>query len=248
MLRFRKTLLLSLSLLTLNSKAQDFEFSERRVDNQIWSRIQIDKDINKRLNLGFQYQIRLGEFGQKFNWSYFYLTSNYKLNKHWTAILNYQWGTSYKTDWNAIFGGFSYKKKLNKKFDFSYRIAVQHQRPYFGPYYDSDNKPVTELRNRFLLRYDLPHKMSVFCFSEPFIRFESGEVSISKVRNVIGFQWEFRKNHTINPFFMWQPDVTANKPTDKYILCVNYRISLPRKKKEKTKEIERTVQPEHQEH
>ncbi len=90
--------------------------------------------------------------------------------------------------------------------------------------------------------------MSIFCFSEPFLRFASGDVTISKVRNVIGFQWEYRNNHTIIPFFMWQPDVVANKPTDKFILCVNYRISLPRNKKDKTKEIDRNVQPILDEH
>lgn len=248
MFRLNLFLLVSLTLLIFDSQAQDFEFSERRVDNQLWSWFQVDKDINKKLTIGLQYQIRLGNFGQTFNWSYFYLTSSYKLNKHWTGIFNYQWGTSYKTDWNAFFWGFAYKKKISKKFDFGYRISIQHQRPYFGPYYDPGNAPITELRNRFVLKYDLPHKMGLYCFTEPYLQLDPGKFALTRVRNVIGFQWEFHKNHTINPFFMWQPDVVAKKPTDKYIVCLTYKISIPRKKKDKTKEIDRTVQPEHQEH
>jgi hypothetical protein len=73
---------------------------------------------------------------------------------------------------------------------------------------------------------------------EPYYRFDYVYNYFSRSRNIVGLEWEFMKHHTINPFYMWQPDISSAKPVNEHVIGLVYSISLPHHKVKKKKKIE----------
>ncbi|MEN9522256.1 MAG: hypothetical protein RL065_633, partial [Bacteroidota bacterium] len=219
-------LLILFLLLTKASSAQRFN------DNEMWLWIQGNKGITKKLSIGLQYQMRLDNNLSTFKWSYYYLNLDYKLTSKINSQFVYQFGDSYSKYLHSFFFALSTRKKI-KKFAIGYRTAFQHEQNSMLYQYQREMKsePVNEWRNRITCKYILNSKSKVYIFSEPYIDFETAGVRVSKIRNSIGFEYEFFKNHFINPFFLYQPDVDVmGQPSIEKVLGITYEFDFPYKK------------------
>jgi hypothetical protein len=225
-------LLLILLLLVKVSSAQRFK------DNEIWCWVQGNKEITKKLGVGLQYQMRLDNNLSTFKWSYYYLNVDYKLSKKINSQFVFQYGDSYDKKLYSFFVALSTRKKINQ-FAIGYRTAYQHEQNSLLYQYSRIMKstPINEWRNRITCKYSLNNKLKVYAFTEPYIDFETAGIRISKVRNSIGLEYQFIKNNFINPFFLYQPDITVDaRPVLERVLGFTYEFQIPyQSKKHKNK-------------
>lgn len=219
-------LILLLVLVSKVSMAQRFN------DNEMWLWIQGNKGISKKLSVGLQYQMRLDNNLSTFKWSYYYFNIDYKLSPKINSQFVFQFGDSYDKILYSTFFALSTKKKFNN-FTISYRTAFQHEQNSLLYQYSREMKsiPINEWRNRITCKYSINSKTKIYLFAEPYIDFETAGMRISKVRNSLGFEYEFIKNNFLNPFVLYQPDVTVTgRPSIEEVLGITYEFDLPYKK------------------
>jgi hypothetical protein len=217
------TSLFILLLLVKVSSAQRF------MDNEMWLWIQGNKGLSKKLNVGLQYQMRLDNNLSTFKWSYYYFNVDYKLSKKINSQFVFQYGDSYDKKLYSFFIALSTRKKINR-FIIAYRTAYQHEQNSLIYQYSRlmKSNPINEWRNRLTCKYPINNHFKLYAFTEPYIDFETVDFRISKIRNSIGLEYEFIKNNFINPFFLYQPDITVDaQPILEKVLGFTYKFEIP---------------------
>lgn len=204
-------------------------------DLQLWTGIEINKDLPKRFSAGVQYQLRLDNDATQLKGSYISANLGYAIVKKYLSVeLEYRYVTSPDKDRHR-FGIDLIGKYTWKKITFANRLSYQREHEYFNSRYESGHEPTNYIRNRFKFQYDLPKRFKVYSSIEPFIRISNKFRNIDRVRVVAGATWDFVKNHRFDLFYLYQTDINVTRPQIGHGLGLMYGWDIPKMKIKKTK-------------
>ncbi|MCW5908470.1 MAG: DUF2490 domain-containing protein [Chitinophagales bacterium] len=204
-------------------------------DVQLWTGVQISKDLPKRFSIGAQYQLRLDNDVSQVKGSYFSANIGYTILKKYLSVeLEYRYVASPDKDRHR-FGIDLIGKYKWKKVAFTNRLSYQREHEYFNSRYERGHEPTNYIRNRFKVRYDLPKRFEVYASIEPFVKISNKFRNVDRVRTVAGAGWEFVKNHHFDLFYLYQIDVNVRRPKMGHGIGLMYGWDIPRFKKKKAK-------------
>ncbi len=197
--------------------------------------IQVNKDLPKGFDISGQYQLRLSNSDITIvKGSYFYASLQYSLiKKILTTEFEYRYATSTTKDQHRFGWGLNAKYKYHKV-TFSDRIIYQRGHEYFNPAYEDGHEPSNYIRNRFQVKWHFTKHWDAYVSCEPFLKISNKEHKIDRIRAIAGINWEVKKNHVVNIYGMFQPDVNQQEPEMEYTIGCIYEWDIPKfKKKEK---------------
>ncbi len=201
---------------------------------QSWTAVGLKKDFKKGFSIDAQYQIRFDHDISTFKASYLSAGLNYKLNKYLSFMVGYRFATNIHDDQHRFSAGIDLKYG-KKKWDFDLRLVYQNDIASFNQHFLDYHQPKQNIRARFTLSKTFKKHYEVYASCEPFIAISNKVTEISKIRNMIGFKYDFKKYHRLDIAYLFQPDVNTNHPTWTNALNISYEFELPKWKKFKGK-------------
>lgn len=232
---------LSLLILVLGHSigmAQVWDFST-------WHRVKVGGDLNKKLSLSVEQQLRLFDNSRKIDDSFTELGLNYDLPK------GFEVGGAYRLTWFDSKNGFSNSHRYNidiaygKKFwklkaDVRARFQHRPSTTLLNERLQPDDSPML-VRLKFSVAYNKLKKWKPGLEFETFIRVDSPtENGAHRFRYRAFLDYDLPKRQTLGLFYMLQTDYSSNTPEFTSVVGVNfsYEWKLPKKKKKKDKKSE----------
>lgn len=194
---------------------------------QTWLSLQISQPLKNGFSLNGSYQLRTNNGFESLRNSFFALGASYKLNKYLEFGLAYRFGTNYTIDSHRFTASLTGSYKFGK-LETELRSAYQYRTNYFATRFEPGREPTDVWRNRLTISYPITKKIDVYMFTEPYILFSYKGTTLSSWRNCVGAKWDFKKNHTLNAFYIYQPDYSS-KITVNQVAGLGYRYTLPKK-------------------
>lgn len=214
-------------LLPLLGHAQNQEFQSR------WG-LQFDKEFRKGFDLSLSYQARFDHDSQNFQGSYFSISPSYKINKWLSAAMEFRYATSPVWDKFRLGAGFTAKKNFHKN-QVALRLLYQYEF-YYQSIPEIGQNPN---KNMFRLRLQYTRKLSkdlkVYVSTEPRFLVREQIGWIQRVRNSVGLEWAFIKQHSLDLSYFYQPQFSPAISLDNtvHVLNLNYVFSWSKMKKKK---------------
>lgn len=211
---------LYLVLITLPGLAQ-------QGDMQLRSALQLSVDLPKKWSTEVQYQYRADQNLSHFRGSYISGALQYELLKNIVqAEVEYRYRTSYKNEQHRLGAGLTAKYK-HGDYSLSWRTLYQKRYPYFNAgVYEPGKEPDAYLRNRIQLKYKWSKRVAIYGSAELFYKIKTKEQYIGRMRYVAGFDWEWKKRHHLNCFYLIQPQYHATNPVTVHAMGVTYAIDM----------------------
>jgi len=195
-----------------------------------WTSVELKKDFKKGFSADAQYQIRFDHDISTFKASYLSAGLYYKLNKYVSFLLGYRFATNIYTDQHRFSGGINLKYGV-KKWDFELRLVYQNDRANFNKHFLDYHKPDQIIRARFTISKTFKKHYEVYASCEPFLFVSNKVTEITRVRSMVGFKYNFKKYHSIDIAYLFQPDINKNRPLWTNAINIGYQFKLPKWKK-----------------
>lgn len=212
-----------------------FVYAQSRTDVQAWPGVSLTLDLPKKWALTFQYRSRLIDNASYYKGSYVFTALEYDVHKHLELMANYRLALVDAGTFHRYFLGLALKTKWDR-FTFALRPAIQYQRQRFTGDDEVRLDADTYVRPRFTVRYRLSKKWDVYAYAEPFVALADPKTKIDNWQNSVGCKYEFLKNQKLNPYFIWQPDLSHKKYLlTNYIAGLDIEFSMKPFKKSKKK-------------
>jgi hypothetical protein len=224
--------LLPVLFLCCGAKAAQSQFVQ---DVQLRTAVKLTKTFKKDYTIALQYQVRADKYISNFRGSYLTASFEYKVNKYFSIEAGYRYSTSPIRDSHRFYISPTGKYKIGD-FTISNRLTYQRQHPYFNRTYEEGNEPTDYIRNRLQVKWDFVKHWDVYASIEPFFLLQNRGNVCDRIRNIVGFDWVFTKNHTLNLYYMFQPDVNQANPDFMHAIGLTYEWDLPKFKKKKGKD------------
>lgn len=225
-------------LLFLFSSLAICTYAQYNQDLQLRTGVKFSKTFKKDYTFSAQYQVRAGNFLTNFRGSFITLGFEYKVNKYFSAEVGYRYSTSNIRDSHRFFVSGIGKYKFGD-FTLTSRLTYQRQHPYFNNTYESGNEPTNYIRNRTQLKWDFVKHWDTYISIEPFYLISNEFKGCDRVRTIAGLDYTFKKNHTINLWYMFQPDVNQANPDMVHAIGLMYEWDIPKFKKKKDKDAKK---------
>lgn len=196
-------------------------------DMQLRSGFQLSIDLPKRFTTMLQYQYRADQNLAHFRGSYISGAIQYELlKKVLQAEVGYRYRTSFKNEQHRLGAGLTAKYK-RENYSISWRTLYQKRYPYFNlGVYEPGKEPDAYWRNRVQLKYKWSKKVEIYGSAELFYKIKTKEQYIGRLRYVAGFDWEWKKRHHLNCFYLLQPQYHATNPLTVHAIGVTYALDL----------------------
>jgi hypothetical protein len=199
-------------------------------DFGIWYGAGVEKELFKKLDLGFEASIRTHDNASKIEEFFFEIGLNYKINKYISAAVSYRF-TEFDEDDDSFHPRHKWFADLKGKLplgdlDISARLRFQERyKTYFEDENDRESKDVGRIKLTAL--YDIPSfPANPFIAAELFFpMFTETERYVEKNRFMAGFEYNISKKHSIELEYMFQRDFMP-KLRDMNIISVNYQIKF----------------------
>jgi hypothetical protein len=201
-------------------------------DLSAWGWFQLYKNIDSANYVSVQFELRKNNNCSTFQSNNFYFLGGVNLNKNLNFEAIYQLNTNYSRDISTLYAGLTYRVKMNKKFSWYFRTALQHnQNHLLNP--DFYNQAYNEWRNRARLKFKASKNIDLSLSAEPTIHFNvlQHRTYLDKIRFVAQVSDELNKYSSITLFYIVQPDIVSfgNSPGINYMIGATYKITLPNK-------------------
>ena len=142
------------------------------------------------------------------------------------AEAGYRCRTSYKNEQHQLSAGLTAKYKIGN-YTLSWRSIYQKRYPYFNAgVYEPGKEPDAYWRNRVQLKYKWSKRIAIYGSAELFYKIKTKEQYIGRIRYVGGFDWEWKKRHHLNCFYLIQPQYHATNPVTVHAIGVTYALDV----------------------
>jgi len=228
-----KTRILILSILSLllllpiNLEAQETTVTS---DLEMWNNIAISKKIGDRWKVSLEEEFRFTEDISRFDIFFTDLGLDYKINKHFSAGVNYRFYQNQNSDGDFVTQhrfstNINYKQKLDR-FTFEYRLQFQNKDEDFLSGNSENN--VYNLRNKISVDYDIKNfKLEPYFQAEIFRKYETGEESyFNKMRWKLGASYPVTRKSDIELFYIIDNELNQSYPKTTYVLGLGYKFSF----------------------
>jgi predicted porin len=190
----------------------------------------ISKKINNRWKVSLEEELRFTEDISRFDIFLSDLGVDYKINKHFSAGLNYRFYQNKNNDGNfktqhRLSAAISYKQKFNR-FTFKYRLQFQNKDEDFLSSGSENN--VYNLRNKISVDYNIrKFKLDPYFQAELFRKYETDmNPYFNKVRWTLGASYPITKKSDIQLFYRIDNELNQSYPKNTYILGLGYKFSF----------------------
>ena len=196
----------------------------------MWNNFAISKKISDRWKVSLEEELRFTEDISRFDIFFTDLGLDYKINKHFSAGLNYRFYQNKNNDGDfktqhRLSASVSYKQKFDR-FTFGYRLQFQNKDEDFLS--SSSENNVSNLRNKISVDYDIKNfKLEPYFQAELFRKYETGEdPCFNKVRWTLGASYPITKKSDIQLFYRIDNELNQSYPKNTYILGLGYKFSF----------------------
>ena len=185
------------------------------IDNQLWSGIEIQKNISKNLEFEFGQYLRMKDQFAQFLKTFTEATLSYRLN----SIFEFSGGYRYLI----------YDDKKRHRFNLDSKLELKSLE-YFPNVRISFQKemPNENLILRDKLTFDLPEifRIEPYCMYEGFYSTHSKEISLYKNRVGIGFGLDLPKKNSIKFYYYFQEELDNNEIEKTFIWGSKYEYKF----------------------
>lgn len=199
-------------------------------DAQLWTKLSVSKAFSQSFNADVDFSTRYNNNITKFNTFYVQFGANYKLAKWLKVGANFRYTEKY--DFEEMIhsryrgGVFAIlKKKFFKTVELQYRTMYQHQ---YKDIYTSEKgqSPTHFFRNKFNISLDLDQKYTPYMSCEVYFRYTYKFQDLSKLRYIVGVNYEINNFHQIDLQYLIQNEVNVKNPLSSYVIGLAYKLSL----------------------
>jgi hypothetical protein len=234
--RTRWIYFLGLVIISLASITQA-SAQKNHVDYQAWLGGSAKLDFKKGWAVTLQYRGRKVDDMSRYYGTYWFVTTDYKINKNFGAFVNYRYASVVDVGtFHRYAIGAEARTKWNH-FIFSFRPMLQRQNQFFlGD--DEQNKAASlYLRPRVQIKYRINKRLNFYVYGEPFLNLANTS-RIDWWQNSAGIKYDYRKGQRINFFYIWQPDYEKKNLHTYHIFAIDmdFTIKIGKKKGKKIKE------------
>ncbi|MFN8323609.1 MAG: DUF2490 domain-containing protein [Chitinophagales bacterium] len=214
----------------------DAGYSNYHNDFQSWFSVKLNKDFKKGVSINGQYLLRVDVSNQTVNGHYFYAGLKYKILKYLYADFQFRGvNTPQKNLYRFEFGLKARYKK--KDWTVGYRMGYFHENEYFARSYERGHAPTNYWRNRIEARFDFKKHWGTYASVEAYTLCTNRGLFLRRVAFIAGFDYNFKKDHTISLYYVAQPDFSQKNLDVVHALALTYSWDIPNKlfKKKKGK-------------
>ena len=225
-----KFLIIALAVFAFNKNSN----SQTYPDAGMWTTFSLEYPINQKFSLTLDEEFRLKENLTQVNLFYTNLGATYKPFNFLKLGLIYRNVQKFQLD-NTI----SYRNRLmlditlRKKFELlSLSLRTRFQGEY-ADYFTTPNGKVPEfyMRNKFEIKYDLPHRVTPFCSAEfryQIYQRKAPETNglYHRVRPALGVDYLINKHNTFSIYYLIQHEWNVKEPEQLYIVGLQYSLTL----------------------
>jgi hypothetical protein len=200
-------------------------------DAGLWMGVGIEKDINKKISLQLEEELRLNENISDVKSFYTDLGIRYKIFKSVKVGVNYRFikrnsAEGFYNSGNRFYSNIAVKQKLDRfTFGFRTRYQVEYEKAN-----TSENSLIPDKynRNKFSLSYNIKNsKLNPFVEYELYIPLNyNSELLIDKERYTAGIKCKVNKKSSLKLYYRIQKEKNITNPLNSYIVGVNYSYSL----------------------
>ncbi len=208
-------------------------------DLEVWTAAKIEYKLNKKLDFGFEEQIRLKDDASNIDQYFSEITAGYKLNKKISLGLGLRYikkndnegkiqGYENHLRWN---GDLSYKHKV-ERFGLKYRLRYQSKNELNVSEAQGDTLKKT-IRLKVGSTYNIKDwKLDPKVSAEIFNVLNNNE-GFSKVRFTIGTEYKTKNWGDVGAFYRMEKELKENYPKTTNIIGIQYQYTIKRKPNEK---------------
>lgn len=211
-----KSLLYVIVLLGFTSK---FAWSQQE-DIQLWSGIEVEDKLVKKVKWSLGSQIRLNDNIQSFKSFLISPGLRYKASKHVKLGLDYRFTREPRESSNRISASAYYDKKIRKRTYLETRLRWQRD-------YEANEVPYSRLRGKVGIEYNIKKsKLTPGIYTELFYLMSYKVYGFNRFRVGLDFKYKLSKKRDISMTIVRQ--VALNDPpfNNSFIFSVNYGIGL----------------------
>ncbi len=214
-------------LITINLEAQETTVTS---DLEMWNNVAISKKIGDRWQISLKEELRFTEDISRFDMFFTDLGLDYKINKHFSAGVNYRFYQNKNSDndfitQHRLSADINYKQKLDR-FTFGYRLQFQNKDEDLLS--GSSENNVYNLRNKISVDYDIKNfKLEPYFQAEIFRKYETGEESyFNKMRWKLGASYPVTRSSDIELFYIIDNELNQSYPKNVYVVGLGYKFSF----------------------
>jgi len=199
-------------------------------DAGLWLGATVEKKLSPDNTLMVSGECRMNENISQVGSAFADIGFAHKLSKYFSVSLNYRFierrqpGYSYSTR-HRLYVDVSGKYKWDK-FSFSIRERIQAQvRDYNSS--ETGRFPEWYLRSKISIKYSLKKKIIPMIAVEIFYQLNNPKGNeIDGIRYYAGFDYEFNKRHTLEPYYLIQSEKNVNNPETDFVIGLAYIYSF----------------------
>jgi hypothetical protein len=197
-------------------------------DIGLWTGATLQKQITRKLEGSLEEQLRFNHDVTTINLLLTDAGVGYSFNKHFKAAFHYRFINSnqenYYSKRHRLYIDLSYKQKV-QKFSFVLRERIQDQYSNINSS-ETGKVPVWTLRSKLTAKIDIDKKYSPYVSCEVYYLLDDAKQrnGITRYRYEAGFDYQFNRIHSINPFVLYQHSTSPS--FDELIYGLMYTYSL----------------------
>jgi hypothetical protein len=209
-------------IFSFNTAAQKAE-----QDFQLWTNLEVESPINKRWMIHLQHQTRFINNATQYGYSYFDAGALYRLGRNLRFTFNYIFVDKKRIDPSFSYrhqfeGYFTCRKKVGH-FVFFHRLLGDVQFKDYNANAEGNILRDYYVRNKFTVRYKLPHKITPYVAGELYYKFdgmyyERGFYGFNRIRVFYGVLYNLSDNWLAEVSFTTEYNHDAKIPTNNYFL------------------------------
>lgn len=202
-------------------------------DNQLWSGVEIDIPITKKIEFDITQQIRLNKNIQDINWHLTDLGLSYSFNKDFKVNFTYRYKFINDDFQNVFYLNCMYDEKIWK---IRYKVRSRYQlKTGYKAKNDLLEKELNEeyWRNRFTLGYDTDSWFEPYISTEIFYLFNNQKYCdrFSTIRYYAGMDFDTFEKQSFSLYLMYEAEFNIKNPNKSLVIGVFYNFKLPRANK-----------------
>jgi len=204
--------------------------SAQENDFQVWTDLSVNKELNKKLDLTFEQNLRYGNNVTELSKSYSNLSAGYSVTNFLKLSFMYRFVLRNKTDYFAKGHSFAFDAALKHKFNhvkFSMRNRLMYK---YSEILSSDYGKIPDRYYRTKLgmvynirKFPLSPSVSV----ESFLLIPKGDpATFDAIRTSFGLDYPISKHHEIEAYWLNEWGLNAESGINDFILGLSYSYSF----------------------
>ena len=200
-------------------------------DMELWTGIQVEKNITENLKTSFEQEFRFNENISDTKKIYSELGLSYKINKNIRISASYRFEKrrkieDYYVNRHCFYASVILKNKINR---FALAFRTQYKTKYVSSYSEEYGSiPKDYLRNKLSLKYNIKkNPITPLFYCESFYQLDNPEGNkFDKIRYALGADYKINKKNNLNIFYMLQKQFNVNSPVNSCIIGIGYHYNL----------------------